>query len=145
MSEPAKKRKVKDMTRNQLLMEFARYSKFFHDKTSMIEGIKKVNLEQDKRIFGEDAKGNAKGRMNDEDRKNFWSVYDEFVNQHSELITMYGSERVQQAISEAILEGTDPNNFGEMLNKAAEKLSKQSQEEPRHGPNVYSGRGPTFQ
>lgn len=145
VSEPAKKRKVKDMTRNQLLMEFARYSKFFHDKTSTIEGIKEVNLEQDKRIFGTDEKGIAKGRMNEEDRKNFWSVYDEFIHQHSELISMYGSERVQQAISEVILEVADPLNFGEILNRATEKLSKWSREEPRHGPNVYSGRGPTFQ
>ena len=44
------------MTRNQLILEFARYSKFFNDVTSSEAGIKKVNREQDIRIFGQDAK-----------------------------------------------------------------------------------------
>lgn len=145
MSEPAKKRKVKNMTRNQLLMEFARYSKFFHDKTSTVEGIKEVNLEQDKRIFGQDSSGKAQGTMNDSDRKQFWSLYDEFVHQHAELITQYGSDRVQKAISETIQDGVDPHNFGEVLKRAEEKLKQQAQGEPRREPNVYSGRGPTFQ
>lgn len=145
MPESAKRRKVKDMTRNQLLMEFARYSKFFNDVTSTVEGIKTVNLEQDKRIFGVDEKGRAKSTMGDSERKSFWSLYDEFINQHAEMISQYGSNRVQTAISEVLLEGSDPKNFVEILSRAQEKLQQQVREEPRHGPNVYSGRGPTFQ
>lgn len=49
------------MTRNQLILEFARYAKFFNDVTSSEAGIKKVNREQDIRIFGQDAKGRTWG------------------------------------------------------------------------------------
>lgn len=145
MTDQAKKRKIKDMNRNQLLMEFARYSKFFRDKTSTIAGINEVNLEQDKRIFGLDEKGKPLFRMTDKQRKEYWSLYDEFIHQNLEYISMYGSDRVQQAVAEAVYETGSVLDFTSIFKKASDKLKEQAQEEPRHGPNVYSGRGPTFQ
>lgn len=145
MTEQAKRRKIKDMTRNQLLMEFARYSKFFRDKTSTIEGINEVNLDQDKRIFGTDTAGKPLFRMNDEERKRYWAAYDEFIHQNLDLVTMFGSDRIQQAIAEAIETAPKVLDFTDIFDRAIKNLHQRAQEEPRHGPNVYSGRGPTFQ
>lgn len=135
------------MTRNQLILEFARYSKFFNDVTSSEAGIKKVNREQDIRIFGQDAKGRPRRTMTDTERQKFWSLYEEYENQHPTASSRYGSESIQQQIADAMFDtqtiGGD--NLIDFLDRVENRLAQKTMEENlRSVPNVYSGRGTTF-
>lgn len=140
-------RSPRDMTRNQLLMEFARYSKFFNDVTSTESGIKEVNREQDARIFGVDKRGMPRKTLTQEERIKFWNLYDEFLNQNPNADYRYGSESVQQALADMMLQGeTNENNITLLLDSVAVKLEqKQRESNVTILPNVYSGRGPTVQ
>lgn len=135
------------MTRNQLILEFARYSKFFNDVTSSEAGIKKVNREQDIRIFGQDSKGRPRRTMTDTERQKFWSLYEEYENQHPAASSRYGSESIQQQIADALFDtqtiGGD--NLIDFLDRVENRLAQKTMEENlRSVPNVYSGRGTTF-
>ena len=77
---PGKEVQLTKMTRNQLILEFARYSKFFQDVTSSEAGIKEVNRQQDIRIFGTDERGRPKRTMTDTERQKYWSLYEEYQN-----------------------------------------------------------------
>lgn len=135
------------MTRNQLILEFARYSKFFNDVTSSESGIKKVNREQDIRIFGQDAKGRPRRTMTDTERQKFWSLYEEYENQHPTASSRYGSESIQQQIADALFDTQSivGDNLIDFLDRVENRLAQKNVEENlRSVPNVYSGRGTTF-
>lgn len=135
------------MTRNQLILEFARYAKFFNDVTSSEAGIKKVNKEQDIRIFGQDAKGMPRRTMTDQERQKFWSLFEEYENQHPTATSRYGSESIQQQIADAMFDTQSINgeNLVDFLDRVEQRLAQHSMEENlRSVPNVYSGRGTTF-
>lgn len=135
------------MTRNQLILEFARYSKFFNDVTSTEEGIKKVNREQDIRIFGSDSRGKPKRTMTDLERQKFWNLFEEYQNQNPTANSRYGSESIQQYIADALFEnhGLDEENLVDFLTRVEQRLEQKSIDENlRSVPNVYSGRGTTF-
>lgn len=135
------------MTRNQLILEFARYSKFFNDITSSEEGIKRVNREQDIRIFGKDAKGKPVRTMTSDERQRFWSLFEEYQNQNPTGNSRYGSESIQQQIADAMFENRSisQENLVDFLDRVEQRLAQQSIEENmRSVPNVYSGRGTTF-
>lgn len=116
-AEAAKKSKIKnvpvtklvkgmepDRARNTLLSEFAKYQQFFHAQTSTIEGINKVNAEQDERIFGENSQN---GTMSADERKTYWNLYEEFMESDSIAKTAYmTSERVQQMLAEAMFDSS---------------------------------------
>lgn len=135
------------MTRNQLILEFARYSKFFNDVTSSEEGIKRVNREQDIRIFGKDAKGRPRRTMSDTERQKFWSLFEEYQNQNPTANSRYGSESIQQQIADALfdIQSVNGENLVDFLDRVEMRLAQRSIEENlRRVPNVYSGRGITF-
>lgn len=135
------------MTRNQLILEFARYAKFFNDVTSSEKGIKRVNLEQDLRIFGKNAKGRPNRTMTSTEREKFWRVYDEFLNQNPNANSRYGSESIQQHLADAIFDNTSVSgdNLLSILNEVETTLANMKlQENLRSVPNVYSGRGTSF-
>lgn len=135
------------MTRNQLILEFSRYAKFFNDVTSSEAGIKKVNREQDIRIFGKDAKGRPRRTMTDQERQKFWSLYEEYENQNPTATSRYGSESIQQQIADALFDAQTINgeNLVDFLDRVEQRLAKHNMEENlRSVPNVYSGRGTTF-
>lgn len=135
------------MTRNQLILEFARYAKFFNDVTSSEAGIKKVNREQDIRIFGQDAKGRPRRTMTDKERQKFWNLFEEYENQHPTATSRYGSESIQQQIADALFDtqSISGENLVDFLDRVEQRLAQHSIEENlRSVPNVYSGRGTTF-
>lgn len=147
--ENVKRKKINQLTYHQLLMEIARYSKFFKDVTSSVAGIEKVNREQDARIFGEDLFGNPVRRMTEEERQRYWKLYDEFINQHK----IYGlpgtSDPVQKVVSNLMF-GTDKTFESKTLMEKFDIIEREllkyiSDENLGGSPNVYSGRGPTFQ
>lgn len=141
---PGKEVQLTKMTRNQLILEFARYSKFFQDVTSSEEGIKEVNRQQDIRIFGADQKGRPKRTMTDAERQKYWSLYEEYQNQQPTANSRYGSESIQQMVAEALFDtdGTPGENLVDFLDRVEGRLAQKSREENlRSVPNVYSGRG----
>lgn len=85
--------------RNRLLHEFAKYQQFFESDTSTLEGIEIVNAEQDERIF---RKNQNKKAMNDDERKEFWSAYDEFNVQVKNKTAYMTSETVQQYLADVM-------------------------------------------
>lgn len=132
------------MTRNQLVLELARYSKFFQDKTSTEAGIKEVNKEQDVRIFGADSRGRPNRTMTDVERQKFWSLYEEYNNQQPTATSRYGSESIQQMIADAMFDtnAITGENLVDFLDRVEQRLAQKSLDENlRSVPNVYSGRG----
>lgn len=132
------------MTRNQLVLEFARYSKFFQDKTSSEAGIKEVNKAQDIRIFGADQRGRPNRTMTDNERQKFWSLYEEYQNQQPTATSRYGSESIQQMIADAMFNtsGITGDNLVDFLDRVEARLAQKNLDENlRSVPNVYSGRG----
>lgn len=136
-----------EMTRNQLIMEFARYAKFFNDVTSTEKGIKKVNLEQDIRIFGKNKRGRPLRTMTRAERKRYWELYGEYLNQNPTHTSKFGSETIQQQIAEAVFgpQAVNGENLVDFLDRVEKRLSEnKSVENLRSVPNVYSGRGDNF-
>lgn len=136
------------MTRNQLIYEFARYQKFFSYITSTMEGIEKVNREQDIRIFGINKDtGQPLQRMTEEERELFWTVYDEYANQEPSGVNRYGYNFIWNQIGEMVISGEElsKENLTKSLKAVKERLEK-TEKFSLEGdvPNVYSGRGPTF-
>lgn len=143
---------VGDMTRNQLIAEFARYNKFFSDVTSTVQGIKRVNYEQDARIFGTDKKGRPLGSMTNDQRADFWSAYDEFEHQNKTADTKYGSETIQQYIATAMFDmgiskesifNIDTTAKLDRFMEEVRKFREENEEVPtlEEVANVQSGRG----
>lgn len=100
---------LEEMTRNQLILEFARYSRFFNSLTSFERGIRYVNREQDKLIFGKDRRGNPLANMSGEERKNYWKVYDEFKRQELGTFARFQSGAVQNFLGRLQVAGKIPD------------------------------------
>lgn len=142
--------KISDMSRNKLIEEFARMQSFFTSQTSTLKGIKKVNLEQDIRIFGVDKeKGFPLKRMSNDEREKYWALVDEYLNNKTKSYGRYGSTRIQQVIAESVIgKGTDIStipNLQAFFNETEERLEREylgldkNEESIENG--IYSGKG----
>ena len=146
------------MRQSELRGEIFRLQEFFDSESSTVPGARKIALEQDKRIFGETKTGKPKRRMTVEQRKNFWSAYDEYKNIHSEsYVRNMGSNTIQQMLAEIATESAtfdddfeDGNWFtAEMLADLDRRVQerKESEEWEASGydnfdGNVHSGKRP---
>lgn len=144
---------LKEMDRNKLLIEFFRYSEFFNSKTSTATGIKEIELEQDKRLFGVDVNGKPNKRMTSDERRLYWDVYNEFIRQNPGFKQLYSSEQVQEVFGDFVsIDGTYDEPLGDMiingktllevLKEAKKKLDAMKAEEEANylGPGVFTGR-----
>lgn len=133
---------VSKMSSNQLLLEYARYAQFFHDVTSTERGIKRVNREQDARIFGVDSRGRPLRTMTQDEREAYWKLYDEFKKDHKEDFAKYQSGRVITALGEIdTSKGLDQPDLTEYFNKFKEHLQeKYEQRNRRNASAVQRGR-----
>lgn len=93
---------ISKYNRNQLVHELAVVKDFLDSVTSTRRGVLSVEREQDARIFGKTQSGkNRKSyHMSNEDRKVFWHVYDEFLNQNANADALYKSATIQQMLGE---------------------------------------------
>lgn len=145
----------KDMTWNQLILEIAIYQDFFKSKTSSVPGIKAVNREQDKRIFGTGTYSRPSATMSPEERRDYWTLYDEFMNQNDVYNNHLYSEQVQRTLASALIKDeakVDPVSGHEIKfsqldlvqrmdyikSSIEESFAPENLEEST--PNVYSGR-----
>lgn len=132
---------LKNMTRNQLILEFSRYSKFFRDETSTEAGIRKVNRDQDRRVFGTDSLGNPLRTMSNEERARFWRLYDEYINQQPLATAKYGSESVQQQLADVMFTEKQNKTIMDILNQVENDLQDTYlKQQGGSVPNVFSGR-----
>lgn len=82
-------------SRQSIQHKIAIYHTFLEAKSSSVTGIRKVWKEQESRIF------KRRGGFNSEDeRKRFWSAYNEFIHQNPRFANRYESTRVQQYLGE---------------------------------------------
>lgn len=126
------------MSVNAMLQELAAYQTFFNSKTSSVKGIKGVNYEQDKKLFGvigdfdpksEEYKTAVPKRVLTEDeRKYLWSVFEEFNRQQFALAepAIYGSDPVSQMIAEIVFEthatSTDELDFVSIIREVKNRI-----------------------
>lgn len=102
---------VSRMRQSELRGEIFRLQEFFDSQSATVPGARKIALEQDKRIFGETKTGRPKRRMSVEQRKKFWSAYDEYKNIHSEsYVRNMGSNTIQQMLAEIATESVSFND-----------------------------------
>lgn len=147
-NKPKVSKPLNKMSRNRLILEFAVYQKFFTDVTSTVEGIKRVNFEQDLRIFGADDKGLPTRTMTADERMEYWSLYDEFKHQNPAANYIFTSERVQSVlasmqVNSKFRELTLAEKIAALKERLGvmEEAAAGEEEEP---PNVYSGQGPNY-
>lgn len=114
----------KDMNKWSIGHALSSYHDFWASKGSTVSGAKQINYEQDIRIFGTTI--GAFGRehptyqMTEEQRKNFWAAYDEFLNQNKNIPqTRDNSTRIQRILG-SIGRDITPENFQTVLNTARE-------------------------
>lgn len=132
---------ISKMTYNQLILEIARYSSFFTSETATESGIRRVNREQDIRLFGEGKRGKPTRSLSNEEREKYWSVYEEFKNQYDLFSTQPYSETVQQSLAEIMFQdGQQDLSMMSLLHNVAERVEEKiAQENLRSVPNVLSG------
>ena len=82
-------------SRQSIQHKVAVYHTFLEAKSSSVSGIRKVWKEQESRIFGR-----KKGFTSEDQRKRFWSAYNEFIHQNPRFANRYDSTRVQQYLGE---------------------------------------------
>lgn len=136
--------KISSMSMRQLHMEFARYAQFFKSETSTLEGIRKVNRQQDVRIFGVDEKtGRPLQTMTAGQREEYWKLYDEYMNQHPEHFL--ASEQIQRILGSAQFIPNDSNfDISKRIEEIRAELERQRNIDSTQGsvPNVFMGGGP---
>ena len=145
-----KKPPTSKMTRNQVLSELFAHQSFHSAKTSSVQGARKVQREQDIRLFGTSPSGNPRHRMTVKQRYKFWAIYDEFNRTYKNKEYLYGSSRIQQALANMIKgnriksENTINTDDLDELLRTLEDSFKEEQEEQGdyefNDANVYSGR-----
>lgn len=136
--------------RDVLIGKISRLQSFFESETSKLKGIRKIEKEQDIRVFGADAKGNPKRTLDKESRKLFWDLYNEFVNANAAVAARMSSDRVQQALASALgwsgvlgaSRGTPHYDKAQLLRTVELRLEfLERQRNIGRRPNVFSGRG----
>ena len=132
------------MNMNQMRNEVFRLQEFFGSETATVPGARKVQAEQDRRIFGTDKRGRAKYRMTVEQRSQLWSIFEEYKKMRPSDV-MEQSNIVQQAIGQVLIE-TDKIDFSmETLNKVMDKVIDRRQRFNWEMDGIdYDGEEPVF-
>ena len=97
-----------DLSLNQVKQELFRLQEFFESKTSTVPGSRKVMKEMGSRIFGTDAKGNPKHKLNVEQWTALWSLYEEYKRSKPQDVNEQ-STVVQQMVGQVIIESVEKN------------------------------------
>lgn len=142
-NQPPVSTPLKKMNRTQLLLEYYKYQQFFRSQTSTVAGIKKLQREQDIRLFGETKTGRPKKTMTREQRELYWELYDEYLNQNPNMNSQVYSERVQQVIAQALfVDLENPDQKVSFFQNISQRMEQRYIEENIGSvPNVHMGRG----
>lgn len=138
--------KIKDLSRNQALLELARIQAFFRAETSTVEGQERINLQQDKSIFGVDKRGRPNYRMSQDERTEFWAIFKEYYNQYPETYGKeHASEQIKTILGDIMVDpGFTREDFVKTMREIHERYleEREIQEEKEREeftPSVYTG------
>lgn len=139
-------RNIEKMSRNAQLGELFMLKSFLESESSTLQGARRIALSQDISIFGTTKSGRAKRRMSIDERRAYWSLYDEFMSSDKYKSYQYSSTRIQQSIGEMLIEGGTVSHetaFMEKLKERLEQIRGQELEQERlaneQARRVYSG------
>lgn len=97
--------KLRSIKRVDAVAELARLQDFFKSQSSTLSGSKKILEEQSKRIFGVDESGKALYKMNTEQSRAYWTLYNEYQNLSTTgFVKNMNSNTIQQVIGEMLIE-----------------------------------------
>lgn len=131
------------MNTNQMRNEVFKLQEFFEAETSTVPGARRVQAEQDRRIFGTDSRGRAKNRMTVEERTDFWKVYEEYKKMRPADV-LEQSNIVQQAIGQILIENDKIDFNMETLQKVMDRVEGQRQRFNWEMDVNYEGSGSVF-
>lgn len=114
------------MNMNQMRNEVFKLQEFFDSDTSTVPGARRVQAEQDRRIFGTDSRGRAKNRTTVEERTDFWKVFEEYKKMRPADV-LEQSNIVQQAIGQILVENDKIDFNMETFQKLIDKVEGQRQ------------------
>lgn len=113
------------MNINRIRSELFHIQEFFNAKTGDVKGAREVMREQDARIFGTTKSGRPRFRMTIDERRKFWSVYEEFLRTYKNYETKYGSNKIMQYLGDMTVEDrkkAGTSNLMEKMNDLQERL-----------------------
>lgn len=97
--------KLNSMKRVDATAELARLQDFFKAQSSTLKGSKAILEEQSKRLFGVDETGKAFYKMNTEQARAYWTLYNEYQNLSTTgFVKNMNSNTIQQVIGEMLIE-----------------------------------------
>lgn len=131
------------MNMNQMRNEVFKLQEFFEAETSTVPGARRVQTEQDRRIFGTDSRGRAKNRMTVEERTDFWKVFEEYKKMRPADV-LEQSNIVQQAIGQILIENDKIDFNMETLQKVMDRVEGQRQRFNWEMDVDYEGSGSVF-
>ena len=131
------------MNMNQMRNEVFKLQEFFEAETSTVPGARRVQAEQDRRIFGTDSRGRAKNRMTVEERTDFWKVFEEYKKMRPADV-LEQSNIVQQAIGQILIENDRIDFNMETLQKVMDRVEGQRQRFNWEMNVDYEGSGSVF-
>lgn len=131
------------MNMNQMRNEVFKLQEFFESDTSTVPGARRVQAEQDRRIFGTDSRGRAKNRMTVEERTDFWKVFEEYKKMRPADV-LEQSNIVQQAIGQILVENDKIDFNMETFQKLMDKVEGQRQRFNWEMDVSYEGTGSVF-
>ena len=131
------------MNMNQMRNEVFKLQEFFEADTSTVPGARRVQAEQDRRIFGTDSRGRAKNRMTVEERTDFWKVFEEYKKMRPADV-LEQSNIVQQAIGQILIENDKIDFNMETFQKLMDKVEGQRQRFNWEMDVSYEGTGSVF-
>lgn len=131
------------MNMNQMRNEVFKLQEFFEAETSTVPGARRVQAEQDRRIFGTDSRGRAKNRMTVEERTDFWKVFEEYKKMRPADV-LEQSNIVQQAIGQILIENDKIDFNMETLQKVIDRVEGQRQRYNWEMDVDYEGSGSVF-
>ena len=138
------------MTLGRLRREIKYLTSALTSETITGAGARKVHREQDLRIFGRISGTQPPQRtMTNEERKTFWSFYNEWQSQYGN-VTGLSSSQVQRSLADLMFSQQNDSFWGETFVSQLEMLTdyarEVAEEAERTGfmPNVFTGRGSDF-
>ena len=116
--KPKERPSIKNLTRNQLIMEVVKAQKALTGKTSTLRGARLVQREMEQRLFG---RGSTR-HFTIEEQRQYWAVYNEFIRLHADMYYRLGSDQIQKLLAEQMWEdkkiATEDFDLGGALDRA---------------------------
>ncbi len=116
---PARRQKAEEY-KNELRHQIRIFQAFFRNKTSTIEGNEEWRRNVDKAIYGASLNGEPQKHLSENERKKFWSVYNQWQKDHKNLHV--DSNQVINLVNALSMESVDdldvtPNNLSKISAK----------------------------